>query len=89
MVKWNEHWLDKKDRNDEKICSWASRNDTEFANCKLCCTKVKYDTKGFQALFDHTKSMKHPTSYAQRTNILQARIGPSAPELANISLPSK
>ncbi|XP_047132571.1 uncharacterized protein LOC124811258 isoform X3 [Hydra vulgaris] len=59
MVKWNDVWLEKLDKNLVKIQLWAEKRNSEYAICKLCKSDLKFSSVGFQALYQHSSKPKH------------------------------
>lgn len=59
MVKLTDAWLTKEDKNNVKIKLRASKKDSDFARCFLCCCDLKNSTQGFQTFTQHSARPKH------------------------------
>jgi len=52
-------WLLKKGSCNNMISTWGEKYSKTQVFCILCANIINCESKGFQALFQHSKSIKH------------------------------
>jgi len=88
MVKWCNHWLDRKDDSGNFLRLWASKKDDSFAHCHICSCDLKFSALGIHALLQHAAKPKHSTKADVRFSNTVRHLAPRAEASSSASTSS-